>query len=354
MKYNDKWGEFYRRKTSYKSIINTDSQVCYCMSGRTGMDLIIKDILAKKPTAKTIAVPMYCSHSMLEPIFLNNMSVTFYSITFSEKENKIVVSYNEEKSCDCLLIMDYFGFITSEVNEIVKKERIRGTTIIIDTTQCFLCDMDYDEMADYTLTSYRKWFAASTARVFSKEGFSIDGNGEINNTYEAMREEAFYLLGKSCLDDKKRGGQLLSKSEEMLERDYSMKFSSPREIGYVKAFDYVDMKKKRKNNAKFLIGEIQRYYPLLIPLFPEVKETDCPLCVPLLVNFDRYKLMDWLISQGFDCTYYWKISDLHPAECKNSILYKNELSLACDQRIEESELLRLSSCLKVFFINDMK
>lgn len=352
MKYDDKWGEFYRVNTTGDNIkgLKSNLHTCFCMSGRTAMDLIIKDIKKKHPKISTVSVPLYCSHSMLEPIVLNDLTLSFYNVSYSE--NKLYIDYMNQIN-DCLLIMDYFGFTTSEVIHILKEARKKGTIIIIDTTQCYLCDIDYDELADYTLTSYRKWFASSTARAYSSKEFLDIPFQEVNLFYENIRKEAFFLLGKANQEAYIKGRELLSRSEQMLAQDYSMKFSSPSEINYVNMFNYENMKKKRIENAKYLINGLKNYYPYIIPIFQEVKESDCPLCVPILFSSDRRELMDYLIKKGFDCTYHWNISQLHSPDCVNSKLYKDELSLACDQRINIEDLRQLLICIQQYIEKNM-
>ena len=81
-----------------------------------------------------------------------------------------------------------------------------------------------------------------------------------------------------------------------------------------------------------------------------MKETDCPMFVPIYVpNGQRDRMKQYLIKQEIYCPVHWPISKHHRLSKKERLLYDNELSLVCDQRYTEEDMSRMADTIFAFW-----
>ena len=104
------------------------------------------------------------------------------------------------------------------------------------------------------------------------------------------------------------------------------------------------IKTRRRENAKVLR---EAFHGWLI--FPEMKDTDCPMFVPILVpNGKRDALRRYLISNEIYCPIHWSVSEYHRHDERTEKIYKNELSLVCDQRYTAEDMHKVVETIKLF------
>ena len=152
-------GEFYAYDVdgSIKSeLYDGIDDIVYTLSGRTSIDLIIKDIKKERPL-EVVALPSYCCDCMIEPFFKNGVDVVFYDI-FIGKQGNLTYDFshiNLQKKINAVLSMEYFGFYRSFAKNIFSH---LSTDIIkiYDRTHSALCSCDEVD-ADYYFSSMRKW-----------------------------------------------------------------------------------------------------------------------------------------------------------------------------------------------------
>lgn len=322
--------EFYKQQK--KCTVHQDGEIIV-LSGRTALDLIIRDI-RKLQEFKTVALPSYCCDSMIEPFIRNNISITFYRVNVNR------IEYNEYEA-DAVLFLDFFGYLDDEVTEIAKKAKSKGQIVIYDSTH-YLGEREID--ADYIFCSYRKWFFCNFANVKKMNGVWLVSYPKIKQErYISIRNEAAnlkekYINGNSV--DKNVFLNMFSKAEELLEIDY-VNYS-----GEKKSFDCVDIIEKRKENAKRLIEGLKGLDEIKL-WKTEVNKNDCPLFVPILVPSEiRDTLRKYLIMNKIYCPVHWPITDLHG---EYRAIFNNELSLICDQRYSVEEIDREIEVIKNFF-----
>ena len=333
-------GEFgrYPIRKSNSPIVRYDNTL-FVMSGRTAMYAIMQDI-ALKHIISSVYLPSYCSRSMIKPIIDSGINVTFYDIIIGK--DGLDISYDANHRCDCMLMMDYFGFCNPKIRDIAIYEHSKGTIIIIDATQALLCGQQYKEFADYLLVSFRKWFASNAALAYSKTGFIQSKKYTVNTKYEDLRNEGFLKVQEEgfCKD-------VLDDSEEILLSDYQNHKPSDEEIEYLTSLDYEGIRRKRIENAKRLIYELQSIDRIKL-LYDKIKEPDCPLYVPIIIDplLDRNYVVHELLKECIECYVHWGFSKYHNETYRNHVLYKNEISLFCDQRYDAEDMKRIAQSLR--------
>lgn len=332
-------GEFGRSAlksspTKFKQIDNS----LFFMSGRTAMYAIMQDIILKH-SAKSVYIPSYCSRSMIKPIIDSGLDLVFYDIVISE--NGLTIEYNNSHNCECILLLDYFGFCNEQLLKIASHEKSKGTIVIIDKTQSFLCNRSYNQCANYTLVSFRKWFASSAALAYSSTGFDKKPCNGVNTEYESLRNAGFSTIYNKgfCLD-------ILDNSEDILRSNYKNYSPSDAEIFYIDTLDFVKMRDSRIKNAAVLMDEL-RGIPQISLIFKKIGEMDCPLYVPIILKngIDRDFVVSELLKENIESYVHWGFSPYHNESYKNHVLYNQEISLFCDHRYNESDMKRIANSL---------
>ena len=305
------------------------------LSGRAALNAIIRDI-KKIKTVKTAALPSYCCDSMIMPFISNGIEVTFYSVCF--ENGALVQKVDEEKEADIILIMDYFGYVGDY-------KAPENAIIIRDLTHSVLCDFKKD--ADYYFGSLRKWAGFLTGGfAYKKDGSAIEtAESEKEGEYIALRraameEKAEYISGKS---ESKSYLERFNEAEELLDCVFEGKGDSD-DINSALYLDTKLIKEKRRENAKELLKELSDY-----AIFKEVKNTDCPLFVPLYIeNGKRDSLKKHLIKNSVYCPVHWPVSNYHKLNNDTAGLYENEISIICDQRYNTCDMQRIIKEVKEF------
>jgi len=324
--------EFWLEWTKSKGI--TQDNCAYLLSGRTALDFIIKDIKTQRRFI-SVMLPSYCCESMIEPFERNGVEVQFYKV--SEEG----IDYSFSKTCDTVLLLDFFGYEMPENKKIAQIERDAGNIIIYDSTHklngaCI--------PTDYTFYSYRKWFYCNFATVQKTDGsFNIPMPTRLNNYYCDTRDiaaklKADFIAGADI--DKQEFLRLFSIAEAVLDYDYVDYAGMPVDV------DVETIITARRRNAQHLIDKLQDV-PGIKLWRPVINSDDTPLFVPILVKDGRRDaLKRYLINHSIYCPVHWPPSSRH-GEYKD--LYDEELSLICDQRYSIEDVDREMAVIKDFF-----
>ena len=71
--------------------------------------------------------------------------------------------------------------------------------------------------------------------------------------------------------------------------------------------------------------------------------------VPILVpDGKRDGLKRYLIKKGIYCPIHWPVGKYHRLDERTEYIYKNELSLVCDQRYTEEDMERIVKAIQLF------
>jgi len=285
------------------------------LSGRSALRAIIRDL----KNIKTIAIPSWCCESMVKPFEEVGIEVNYYPVYW----NKILMQ-DIKMDSDALLIMDYFGY-TGPMPYLSDYKGI----VIRDVTHSIF-SKEYSD-ADYYFGSLRKWCGFWTGGY--AWGHGVEAAKETDEEYVyyrriAMEDKAKYILYGGTKDYL----QLFDKAEERLEK-VGICAADTRDVYAARHLDVELIREKRRKNAEILI---EAFPDLLI--FPSLSPADCPMFVPIIV-FDgkRDALRQFLIDQSIYSPIHWPNSDL------------GELSLICDQRYSELDMMYLVNKIKQFW-----
>lgn len=281
------------------------------LSGRVALKCIIAEVI-QKYKIQTVSLPSWCCDSMILPFLDAGLKVEFYSVLGATQDLSNI-------STDAILLMDYFGYGGYST--------LHGYNgiVIRDLTHSIFSKL-YDD-ADYYFGSLRKWAGFFTG------GFAL-GVDSVNamTDYEyvelrrnAMHEKSNYIRG--ILEDK-RYLESFEKAEKCLECYDGICGAAERDIYLAKMIDVDYIRSRRRANAKRLLEEYTD-----IAIFKELKESDCPMFVPIYVpSHKRDELRNYLITRRIYCPVHWPVSIHHQLNKDTEKVYKDGLSLVCDQR----------------------
>ena len=302
------------------------------ISGTAALESIIIDILNNN-RIKTVALPSWCCNCMITPFLKYGIDVEFYPVYM--KDGTLTCDY-ETVSADCWVLISYFGY-TSQLN----KGRPSGT-IIRDLTHSIFSNESFE--ADYYFGSLRKWagfftggFAWSDAWS-SEPSFSVCDTSYIELRRTAMNLKKQYIHGvietKEYLNLFERGEAFLDHCEPMLAYDL--------DVEKAVHLDWEFIKEKRRKNASILLDSLGSW-----AIFPEMKDEDCPLFVPLLLDTEkRDALRNYLRGKSIYCPIHWSIEPEHQLTDLTADLYKREISIVCDQRYDEEDMFMILNAIK--------
>lgn len=321
-------------------------------SGRTAIDHIIKDIKARQ-SIKSVYMPSYCCHTMIEPFVTNGINVQYYDIRLSSNDG-LEYCIDPSNECDAVYIMQYFGYLCASVYDIARYFKDKGKVIIEDATHSVFCEPPFTGVSDYVFASMRKWAAIPGAAIVSniKSPFIIPEPIETHKEYtsirvEAMNQKEAYISSESA--DKEVYLESFRKAEEILDRDYQNYISDPLSRYILNSLDINTIKKKRIANANVLLDGVAKLN-YLAPLFKSIEDKECPLFVPIIVVTKelREKLRQHLINNKIYCPSHWPQSYFHKANKYTRPLYDLEISLVCDQRYNENDMNHVIKALRSF------
>ncbi len=344
--------DFWQAKTTENiHKYNHGQDTCYLLSGRTALDFIIKDIKVKYK-ARTAYLPSYCCHTMIEPFLSNGLKVCFYDVLV--KDGNLNIYVDENMRCDVALIMQYFGYQDKNTSSIAKGFKDNNMTVIEDCTHSIFCRIPFGENADYIFASFRKWTGLECGAIAScmNDCFSIKKPNVTNEKYvtmrtNAMKDKELYVTG---FTDNKNYLTKFGDAEETLERDYSLYKVDDYIANNIQTLDIEFIKLRRKNNVTILLNLIEGL-DYINPLFQKVLDADCPLFFPIYVSKHlRNDLRRYLIKHDVYCPVHWPCSELHKISPRAMDLYNSELSISCDQRYSEAEMIIISELIKTFFL----
>ena len=308
------------------------------LSGRSALQAIIKRLGG----AKSVSLPSWCCDSMVKPFVDAGMEVNFYPVYWQDGLIREI-----SLDCDVLFLMDYFGY-TSDAPDLDSYKGI----IIRDVTHSIFSNTYTD--ADYNFGSLRKWCGVWTGGyAWRKDGGHLPMEKSDDFGYTHFRKKAMQLKNSyinRCVDE--QGNRVADKSylkvfsaaEDALE-NVGIAPAAERDVALAAQLDVELFKFHRRTNAEVL----RTAFPDWL-MFPELKNTDCPMFVPVLVpDGKRNELRRYLIRNDIYCPIHWPMSEYHRLDERTENIYKNELSLVCDQRYTEDDMLRMVAAIKAFW-----
>lgn len=341
------WGVELTDKRS--SLINRRGE--FVLSGRTALDMIIQDIKATREL-KSIYLPSYCCESMIVPFIEQGIKVTFYDVLIN-KTGRFEFNVDLTNDIDAILLLQYFGIKNTEVMEIAKTCKEKNMIIIEDITHSFFMNEPCTGYEDYRFGSLRKWTGLYTGAFLDKvsDKFLIPMPRETNDIYYSLRKEGMVLKHtylESKIGEKKAYLEMLSEAEQRLETDYKGYSIDIESLEKLHMLDIEQLKEKRRRNSNIILKAILNLN-FITPVYNEIKDGDVPLFIPVIVKDGlRDKLRKYLIKNRIYCPVHWPISELHSISEQTKEIYDNVLSLVCDQRYDEKEMVYFLEVIRKF------
>ncbi|MBR4024777.1 MAG: hypothetical protein IKI86_05810 [Firmicutes bacterium] len=273
---------------------------------------------------------------MIRPFLDAGLEVSFYPVY---AENGLIQEV--KGNCDALLVMDFFGYSG-------EKADLKGYDgIVIRDVTHSIFSKTYDD-ADYYFGSLRKWCGVWTGGyAWSADGKALDTGRPYDPEYVSLREEAMLLKDqyiRGLGDWNKSYLQLFGKAEDMLE-DAGIESAHEGDVLAARRLNVDMIREKRRSNAAKLRDAFKD-----IIIFPEMKDSDCPLFVPVMVPENkRDELRRYLIEREIYCPVHWPVSEYHKLNDKTEEIYRNELSLVCDQRYSSADMDRMIDTIEAFW-----
>ena len=300
------------------------------VSGRSALKAIISEL----DSCRSVALPSWCCDSMIKPFADAGIRVEFYPVYYDGGLKQEI-----QTDTDAILVMDYFGYSSDTLLPEY------GGTVIRDVTHSLFSGR-YDD-ADYYFGSLRKWCAVPAGGfAYANDGHPLCAGKEDISAYTNLRAKAMhlkdrYLSGESSAD--KGYLALFNEAEEMLDGFGAVSSNGYDTVSY-ENIDAVSIKRARRENAEILRSAFKDWL-----LFPNMKETDCPLFVPVLVpGGKRDALRAFLINRSVYCPVHWPVSKYHSPGEKERFIYDNELSLVCDQRYTPRDMQYIVNTIRLF------
>ena len=302
------------------------------LSGRSAVQSVIRSLGSRR----SVAMPSWCCESMIRPFSNSGIDVHFYPVYW---KNALIQEI--DLNCDILFLMDYFGYTGKQPD----LSGYKGVVIRDVTHSVF--SADYSD-ADFYFGSLRKWCGVWT-------GGYVWANGKTRLLQGSHTNSNYILLRKQAMEMKKnyinsRGGadksylSLFGQAEEILD-GAGADPAADRDVALIKKLDVDGIIEKRRNNANVLRAAFRDWL-----VFPEMRDTDCPMFVPVFVpDGKRDELRRFLIQKEIYCPVHWPVSKYHKLDEQTEYLYQNELSLVCDQRYGKEDMNRIVDAIHEFF-----
>ncbi len=352
-------GEFWWDDTLYISE-KTDGRTDRCradccgekravLSGRTALNAIAQDLLMRLGGFH-ICLPSYCCHTMIQPFLRPGIEIRFYNVSF---DKALHFDFSAVEGCDVVYLPEYFGFSDSRMLSQARQCKRRGQILLYDRTQMAFSDTGAMEaLADYTFTSYRKWFYTNYTALQSRllPPMRIDCE-RTHARYLALRTQAMRFktafIESGCMGDKARFLSLYREAEALLEEENSGYAAEAASVDAFQRLNADRLIEKRRQNATHLLLRLKHIQnaPFAL-LYDALQDGDCPLYLPLVVRPEkRDMLCRALIEQRIYCPRHWPLSEAHPADPAMRTLYAQELSVICDQRYGIEDMERIAGAI---------
>lgn len=322
----------------------------FTLCGRTALEIALRDAL-ENGCLRTVYMPSYCCHTMIEPFVSKGLHVVFYDVFWGSEG--LTDDFDENNSCDIVFLMDYFGFYSSETAQRAVRQKQKGKLLIYDATHSLFCrNIDYSQY-DYVFGSVRKWMGLN-AGFCSKAGQwewfpalkSHDWYVQVRN--EALDQKHQFMMGH--FSEKQAFLNAFASAEERLEYDYIGYGPDDRSVKVLNGFDPDSLYAKRRKNASYVISRINNWNSSVIKSpYKKLCGGACPLFVPLYVASSvRGALRSELIRQQVYFPMHWPLSPLHCCNERSEQVYNTELSFVCDQRYDIVDMERALRIIEGF------
>ncbi len=337
--------EFWKEPTQW---VRSDETLY--LSGRTALDAVLRDAMEKRGV-RCALLPSYCCESMLAPFARNGLDVRFFDVWPGEN-GVLCAELPRPRERELLLYMKYFG--SARLSGLDGADLTGWAATAEDMTHTMLSE-DYSSRADYQFESVRKWFAVDGVAVARKRSGRLPNPAQgPNETFCARRNRAYrlknaFMEGRS--GEKEEFLRLFSEASAVLAADYADRAPRPEAVADLCAFreQEDEIRTVRRDNAAVLRGLLGDLPGLSFAV--DEAAGDTPLFVPVLVkNGRRDTLRRALIEERIYCPVHWPLAPgMEEISDRAKSVYREELSLVCDQRYDREDMIRAAEVIRAFF-----
>lgn len=300
----------------------------YYSSGRCALYHILKDTENNLNKKREVLLPDYLCDSITNTVVDANFNYSFYHI-----KSDLHIDLECLKLCDLenkiLLLIDYFGMTDLSLDIDRIKSSAPNIVIVADCVQAYYSIEKYD--ADYSFSSFRKWFACPDgAIVLKKDSSKMNSFIRDSGIWWQYKYAGNILKEYQEFVDDNIALRLLEKGEEELDKNYLCQWNSTSKKLFLN-LDKKEIQRKRKENARYLHKKLVE-----LNIKHVYSDEGTPLFVPIFID-NRDEFRRAFFEEKIYTPKHWPIS----TKDKNGVneLYDKELSLICDQRysIEDME-----------------
>ena len=297
--------QYLRSQLDWLSIENIE----LVASGRTSIDLAIKDIKQSKNNIKKALLPDYLCDSMIVPFEKNDIEYDFYQINF--KNGEFVAEFDDitTNDYDIILICDYFIPNKKLYESIANiKNKNKNASIVHDATHTLFSKDATFSSDDYVVCSLRKWFVTTDGGLVIKNSpFNINSKNEHNKYiyYKTKSREYKNLYYKKNTNEiKQKYKQYSDLAEKTLNDDFALYGISTKTENILLSTDFEQEIAKRKKYYNLIKEKIESYD--IITCMNGTTVDNCLFTLPIIIDKNRDEVLNLFYKNLIRCAILWE------------------------------------------------
>ncbi|MDT2719650.1 hypothetical protein [Enterococcus gallinarum] len=349
---------FFRTINAYHSA--SSKNITFCGAGRSALRIVVDSIIAQNSQVNSVLLPAFLCDSIIKPFEDRNIKCNFYKVDFDGNVDFKAIDKHLTSSC-IFYFIDFFGFVNTQLLERISElKKTREFIIINDITHSIFTKKNIDFKSDFYIASLRKWLGVPSGGLVINCSNYVLKNSIMSNNYEfsrirleAMKNKKSYIKGfinekQVFLSQFNKGEEILNNFSEVFPLDMiSSKILS--------CYNYDKMIYQRQCNYNVLLDGLSNI-PNFSILNNKLDNNVCPLFFVIKTN-KRNDLQTYLAKQKIYAPIHWpKPESIIKKRINiNDTEYQELLSIPCDQRYTESNMLDVIKEIKGWCnLNDRK
>lgn len=322
--------------------------------GRGAISLLL-DSIDKQVKSKKALLPSFICDSVLDPFIKKGYNCVFYPIN-----NILEPVFDSLKDkhlwgVDVFFHLGYFGFATNKhIAPFAQKLKKQGVIVVEDLSHSLFFEGGRLNCNDYCLGSIRKWAGMpSGGFLASEQPITLNSPLSNNNTYVRLQKQALLLKNSFFKTNKPKVKheylKLFRSAQKLMDNDCKTYNIDDLSKAIINSLNVETLKVKRQNNFLTLLRGISGYCQIE-PVFKTLPGNVVPLFFPVYCHTDRTKLRSFLIDHQIYCPIHWPVPESIEADKQlfSKKVYNSILSIPCDQRYDEADMLRIVETLKAY------
>ena len=293
---------------------------------------------------QTVWVPSYLCEAVLHPIRQCEVRLQFFDVDASLNVSSVDWLADVSQG-DFVILIDYFGFPVDET--LLEQAKATGAWIVEDACQAMFTE-DASIDADFVIYSPRKFVGVPDGGILSVRTNRPEARA-LREIRLMQADDGWWLQAftavyqRNRFDDSGTGREwykLFRDSEAQAPTGlYSM--SDLSRCLLKRAFNFERIRQTRRANYQMLLDHLSDW-----ALFDTLPASVVPLGFPIRVA-RRELLLKQLHQQEIFPPIHWPLEGVAPARFVNSHALSREiLTLPCDQRYGEANMVRMASLIR--------